>query len=118
MKCPAVSSPGIVARGLEMGLIVVLHVIHGAAIPFTEAIAEVLARFTFNRRVFVHFMVIGVGVTMLAEIVTRSFYAFVKTALLCIAIIGGRLIPTVLVLVLCRTGNGLCFMGTGFECAG
>ena len=109
---------------LEMGLIVAIvimhHVIHGAAISFTEAFAEVLASFSFNWRMLVHFMVIGVGVTMLADILSCGFYALVKTALLYIAIIRRGLVPTILVvvLVLCGTGNRLGFMGTGFERAG
>lgn len=107
--------------GLEMGLIVTIvivhHVIHGAAISFAESFAKVLASFSVNWRMLVHFMVVGVGFAMLADIVARSFNAFVKTALLCIAIIGWGRVPTVMVLVLCGTGNRLCFMGTGFECA-
>jgi hypothetical protein len=106
--------------GLIVAIVIMHHVIHGAAIPFTEAFAEVLASFSFNWRMLVHFMVIGVGVTMLADILSCSFYALVKTALLDIAIIRRGLVPTILVvvLVLCGTWNRLGFMGTGFECAG
>jgi|GEM_PF-6357628 len=104
--------------GLEAGLVVVivLHVIHGTAITFTEAVAEVLPSFSFDRRVLVHFMVVGIGMAMLVEIFSCSFYALVKTTLLGIAVIGGRLIPTVLGKD--SAGEGLRFMGTGFESAG
>jgi hypothetical protein len=106
--------------GLEMGLIIAIvrHVLHSAMVPFTEAFAKVFASFPIDGWVLVHFMIIGIGMAMLAEIVARSFNALVKSALLCIAIIGGWLIPTVMVLRKGRAGEGLRFMGTGFESAG
>ena len=111
--------------GLETGLIVpivlavfVHHVIHGAAIPFTEAFAEVLASFSLDTRVLVYFMIIGIGMAMLAEITPCSLNALVITALLCLAVAIRWRVPTVVVLVLCSTGNRLCFMRSGFECAG
>jgi len=108
--------------GLEMGLIVAIvpHVIHGAVITFLESFAEVLASFSLDWGVFVHFMIIGIGMAMFAEIMSCSFHALVKTALLCVAIISRGLIPAVLivVLVLCRTGSRWCFMRAGFNCAG
>ena len=96
---------------LEVRLIIaafwafVPHVIHGAAIAFPEAVAEVLARFPFDGWVLVHFMVVGIGVAMFAEIVPCGFDAFVITALLDIAIIGRWLIPAIAILAL---GNGRC----------
>jgi hypothetical protein len=105
---------------LEMGLIVAIvimhHVIHGAAISFTEAFAEVLASFSFNWRMLVHFMVIGVGVAMLVEVMASGFDALVKAALLRFAILRRWLIPTVL--IRCSTGNRFCLMGTSFQSAG
>ena len=97
---------------------IVLHVIHGAAIALFEAFAKIVAGFSLVRGVLVHLVVVGIGVTMLAIVMSCGFNALVKTALLCIAVVSGSSVPTVMVLVLCRTGNRLSFVRTGFECAG
>lgn len=97
-------------------VVIVLQVIYGATVTLTEAVAEVLASFSINWRVLVHFMVIGVGVAMLVEVMASGFDALVKAALLRFAILRRWLIPTVL--IRCSTGNRLCLMGTRFQSAG
>jgi hypothetical protein len=97
-------------------VVIVLHVIYGATVTLSEAVAEVLASFSINWRVLVHFMVIGVGVAMLVEVMASGFDALVKAALLRFAILRRWLIPTVL--IRCSTGNRFCLMGTSFQSAG
>lgn len=97
-------------------VVIVLQVIYGATVTLTEAVAEVLASFSLNWRMLVHFMVIGVGVAMLVEVMASGFDALVKAALLRFAILRRWLIPTVL--IRCSTGNRLCLMGTSFQSAG
>jgi hypothetical protein len=97
-------------------VVIVLQVIYGATVTLTEAVAEVLASFSLNWRMLVHFMVIGVGVAMLVEVMASGFDALVKAALLRFAILRRWLIPTVL--IRCSTGNRLCLMGTRFQSAG
>ncbi|MGC1424843.1 MAG: hypothetical protein WA815_20980, partial [Terracidiphilus sp.] len=63
-------------------VVIVFHVIHSATISFPEAFAKVVASISIHRRMFVHVMVIGIGVTMLAEIVAGGFDALMITALL------------------------------------
>jgi len=106
--------------GLVITIMIALHMVHSASVAFTEAFAEVLASFTFDGRVLVHFMVVGIGMAMLTEIVPCSFNALVESALLCIAVFGGRLIPAVLIMILRETGarDGLGFMCAGFKGAG
>jgi hypothetical protein len=106
--------------GLVVAIVIAFHMVHGAAITFLEAFAEVLASLSFNGRVLVHFMVVGIGMATLAEIVPCSFNALVETALLRIAVFGGRLVPAVVIVILreSRSGDGLCFMRAGFQSAG
>ena len=99
-------------------VVIVFHVIHSATISFPEAFAKIVASISIHRRMFVHVMVIGIGVTMLAEIVAGGFDALMITALLCFAISGRRLIPMIVILILSSHGNRLCFMSAGFESAG
>ncbi len=99
-------------------VVIVLHVVHSPVIALTEAFAELVASFSFDGWVFIYFMVIGIGVAMLAVVMSRGFNALVKTALLCIAISRRWCVPVVVVLVLRGTGKWLGFMSIGFECAG
>ena len=74
------------------------HVIHGTVIAFTETFAEVSAGFpSLDGWVFVHLVVIGIGVAMLTEIVPCGFNAFVIAALLRVAISLRSLVPAVAV---------------------
>jgi hypothetical protein len=115
-------------QGLEVGLIIaivitvaiaiMLHVIHGAPIALFEAFAKIVAGFSLVRGVLIHLVVIGIGVAMLAVVLSRSFNALVKTALLCVAISRWCRIPAVVVLVLGGARSGLCFMRISFKYAG
>ena len=122
MRCPAADPPGIFDLGLTCLVVVmvaiVLHMIHGATITLSEAFAKLVASCSLVRRVLVHLMVIGIGVTMLAVVMPGCFNALVKTALLNIAVVSGSSVPTVVVLVLRRRGCRLRFVRAGFECAG
>ena len=109
MRCPADRSAGHLLFRLTCLVVVViaivLHMIHGAAIALFEAFAKFVASFTFVRRVLVHLMVVGIGVAMLAVVMSCGFDTLVKTALLCIAVVSGSSVPAIVVLVLCRTGK-------------
>src|ERR1700749_4661543 len=97
--------------GHIVAIVVVFHVIHRAAISFLEALAELAARALVDGRVLIHLVVIGIGVAMLAVVVACSLDAFVESALLCITIFRRWLVPaTVVVLILCRAGERLCFV--------
>jgi hypothetical protein len=103
--------------GLIVAIVVVHHVVHGAVVSLTEAFAEIVASAFLDWGVFIHFVVIGIGVAMLADVVAGRFDALVKAAALCIAIFRWRLVPPVMIMVLRqgRTGNRLCFVSAGFE---
>jgi hypothetical protein len=90
------------------------HMLHCAAIPFTETFAKFPACVSFDGRMFVHAVVIGVGMTVPAHIVPRSFDALVKSTALGIAVFRWGLSPAVLIVVLHerRMGGRL-----GFESA-
>lgn len=110
--------------GLEAGLIVAIaivpHVVHGAAISLPEALAELLSHALLDGWVLVHFMVIGIGMPMFADVVAGRFDAFMEAATLGITVFRRGLIPTVVIVILVegRGGNGLSFMCGGFEGAG
>jgi hypothetical protein len=109
------------AGGLEVGLIVVIvhHVIHRAPVAFAETFAEVPAGVSsFDRRMFVHFVVIGIPVTMFAHVVPSGLNTFVETAALRIALVlGRRLVPTIMILGEGCIGNRLRFKSVRLECA-
>ncbi len=91
---------------LETGLIVVvvLHVIHGTSVAFSEAIAEILASAFVDGRVLVYVVVIGVSVTVFVEVVARGFDALLISAALRIAVFRGRLVPSVMIVILKDAG--------------
>jgi cell shape-determining protein MreD len=103
--------------GLIVAIVIVPHMIHGAAVSFAEALAKLPAGVSFDRRMFVHCVIIGIGVAMLAHIVPSRFNALVKSASLRIAIFSRRLVPAVVVPIL---GEGcmrdrLCFESMRLE---
>src|SRR5947207_189607 len=98
-------------RGLlELGSIVVtitiavvLHVVHGAAIAFLEAIAELTAVMFVDRRVFVHLVIVCIGPAMVHIVATCRFNTFTEALALRVTITIRRAIPiaiTIAVLVL------------------
>ena len=118
-KCPAIA-PGILnSDWLDVRLIVVimLHVLHCAPVSFTEAFAEVPAGITLDRRMFVHFVVISIVMTVFTHVVPSGFNAFVESATLRIAIFRWRLSPAVLIVILGegRIGDRLRFKSMRLE---
>jgi|KBSSwiStaDraftv2_1062776.scaffolds.fasta_scaffold11915_10 hypothetical protein len=82
---------------------VVLHVVHGAAIAFLEAIAELTAVMFVDRRVFVHLVIVCIGTAMVHIVATCRFNAFTEALALRVTITIRRAIPitiTIAVLVL------------------
>jgi hypothetical protein len=82
---------------------VVLHVVHGAAIAFLEAIAELTAVMFVDRRVFVHLVIVRIGPAMVHIVATCRFNAFTEALALRVTITIRRAIPiaiAVLVLIL------------------
>jgi hypothetical protein len=102
-------SGAVQGQELEMGLIVtisipitvMLHMIHGAAIAFLEAIAE-FASITFvDGRMFVYLVIVGIGVTTVHIIAAGSFDTFMEALALRVAIpVGGSIPVAIAVLIL------------------
>ena len=116
-----------------MGLIVVaavtvtivvpiaLHMVHGAAIAFFEAVAEFSAIPLINGRVLVDLMIVGIGMTMVHEITTGCLNTFAEPLALRITVLVGSAIPVaiaILVLVLVLRRAGLRRSRIGFLRAG
>jgi hypothetical protein len=80
--------------------LVVFHVFCGAVVSFAETFAECLAIMLIDRGMLVDLVVIGVGATMVGEVVASSFDTFVKTATLSVLIGVRRLLPAVLIAIL------------------
>jgi len=100
-----------------IAIVIAHHMLHCAAIPFTETFAKLPAGVFLDRGMFVHAVVIGVGMTVLAHIVPSGLDALVKSAALCIAVFRWRVIPAVLIAILQerRMGERLRFERARFE---
>ena len=77
-----------------MIVVLLLHVVHGTAIAFLEAMAIVVDKLALHARMAVSVMIVGVLVAAGFEIPARGFDAVVKALSLRIAIFRWRLIPT------------------------
>jgi hypothetical protein len=106
-------------RFLDVGLIVVIvpHVFHRAPIAFAETFAEFSASVSFDRGVFVHLVIVGVGMTVFADVVPSSFHTLMKTLALRITVFRRRLIPAILTVILGerRVKDRLRFAGMRFQ---
>jgi hypothetical protein len=114
---PGSSAGHLMGIELEVGLIVVaitvtitvtivFHMIHGAAIAFFEAFAEFAAIMFVDGRMFVHLVIVGVGVAAVHIVPACSFDTLAKSLALRVAVAVGGAIPVaiavlILVLVLC-----------------
>ncbi len=78
---------------------IVPHVLHRTPVSFAETFAECSTVVSVDRRAFVHLVVIGIGVAVLAHIVPSSLNAFVEATALRIAVIRRRLVPAVLIVI-------------------
>ena len=101
-------------RAIVSIVVIAPHVFHRTPVTFAETFAECPAVVSVDRRPFVHFVVIGIGVPILAHIVPGSFNAFVEAAALRIAVIRGRLIPAVLIVIMVL-GQGCVRDWSGFK---
>jgi hypothetical protein len=82
---------------------VVLHVVHGAAIAFLEAVAEFATVAFVDRRMLVDLMIVGICVTAIHVITTSCLHTFTEALALRVTIAVGGAIPVaiaILVLIL------------------
>jgi hypothetical protein len=97
----------IMVAAVTIVVAIMLHMIHGAAIAFLEALAVVVARFiALNRGMLVHPAVIGVGVSTVREVATGSFHAIMKALSLRVAVVVGRAIPIAITILILTLGLG------------
>jgi hypothetical protein len=102
-----------------VGLIVAImpHMVHSASVSFPETFAEFPAVVSVDGWVFIHFVVIGIGVATFAHVMPGGFNTFVKAAALSITVFGWRLFPAVVIVVLGEgcIGGGLRFKSVCLE---
>jgi len=65
---------------------IMLHVIHGAAIAFLEALAELAAIVVVDRRVLIHLVIVGIGLVVIHVVAASSFHALAEPLPLRVAI--------------------------------
>lgn len=107
--------------------VAVLHVIHGATVAFLEAVTEFATIAFVDWGMFVHLMVVGIGVTAVHIVAASSFHTFSEALALGISIAVGSPIPvaiTILVLIrilrsaILRSARRGCFLRGGLDCCG
>ncbi len=101
---------------MRHGVVIVTHVLQGAAVSLAEPFTEVPFGVAFDGGVLVHLMIIGVGAAVIGKVFACGFNAFVVAATLGIAILAWRLIPIVVVILIeGSTADGLRFMRGSFK---
>jgi hypothetical protein len=92
---------GLSGRGGLAVRLVVPHVFHGAMVTLLEPVTEIAAGFiAFDGGMFVHPVVVSIGMTMLVEVAAGCFHSFMETLALCIAIAVRFAIPIVIAIVI------------------
>ncbi len=87
-------------RAIVSIVVIAPHVVHRAPVTFAEPFAECTAVVSIDRRPFIHFVVIGISVAVLAHIAPGRLNAFVEATALRIAVIRGRFVPAVLIVIM------------------
>src|SRR5215469_4976977 len=113
--------PGLLARGrawfkmrrsrlalIVVVVLLVLHVMHRAAVSLAEGTPIVADELAFDLRMFIPLMIVSIAVTVIGEITARRFDSIVKALPLGIAIFRWRLLPTALSFVLRLRGRRCC----------
>ena len=93
----------VTAITIAIAVAVMLHVVHSAAITCLEAVAEFATVAFVDRRMLVHLVIIGIGVTAIHVVTAGSLYTFTEALALRVAITVGSAIPiaiAILILVL------------------
>jgi hypothetical protein len=93
----------IIVTAITIAIAVMLHVVHSAAITCLEAVAEFATVAFVDRRMLVHLVIIGIGVTAIHVVTAGSLYTFTEALALRVAITVGSAIPiaiAILILVL------------------
>ena len=78
------------------------HVLNGDVVAATERSAVLIAICSRNRRVFEFVSIIDVGLTVVFKVLAGAFDAIVITAASDFLILGGRCVPSSLVVVFVR----------------
>lgn len=108
----------VVAIVVTIVVTIMLHMVHGAAVAFTETFAECSAVPFIHRRTFVDIVVIRVGVAMVDVVPAGRFDAFVEPGTLGVLVGVRYTIPVVIsILVLRCRRQRLCWRSFSLQSA-